>query len=538
MTQLFEVLGGLGVFLLGVVIMTDGLRGVAGDALRGALTRFTRSPLSGACTGAISTAVLQSSSATTVAAVGFVGAGLLTFPQALGVVFGANLGTTITGWLVALLGFKLKLGTMVLPLILGGVLLHLFGKQRWAQGGLAMAGFGLIFVGIDAMQAGMSGMEGRITPDDFPSDNLIGRFQLLLIGVGITLITQSSSAGVAAALTAVHTGTISFEQAAAMVIGMDIGTTATALFATIGGATESRRTGYSHVIYNLCTGLGAFILLSPYVWLWQWLAPGELLNQPEIALVAFHSGFNALGIILVLPVARPFANFIIRLVPEKTSTMVRHLDKHLLKEPFVALEAARTTLEEINLALLQFGRDLIHLRSQANAETLLELADAIEQTQRFLDQIHSSPEHAREWQFLMACMHGVDHMQRLCDRYAETRRAQNWQRWTELAPLGKQLDSGMQQVQAAASTGNWAVAAKDSASLAETCAQTADDLREQIMSNIASGREDTVQGDLQLETTRWIRRVADHLWRISHHMQLADQASHKETPPAESVAAA
>ena len=160
MSEVLESLGGLGVFLLGVVIMTAGLKGVAGDALRSALTRFTKSPLSGACTGAVSTAILQSSSATTVAAVGFVGAGLLSFPQALGIIFGANVGTTITGWLVALLGFKFQLGSVVLPLILAGVLLHLFGRGRLQQGGLALAGFGLIFVGIATMQAGMSSMQG------------------------------------------------------------------------------------------------------------------------------------------------------------------------------------------------------------------------------------------------------------------------------------------------------------------------------------------------------------------------------------------
>lgn len=115
--NLMQLLGGLGLFLLGMLVMTDGLRGLAGDYFNRVLARFTNSPLSGAATGAVSTAILQSSSATTVAAVGFVGAGLLTFPQALGVIFGANLGTTITGWMVALLGLKLKIGDLVLPLL-------------------------------------------------------------------------------------------------------------------------------------------------------------------------------------------------------------------------------------------------------------------------------------------------------------------------------------------------------------------------------------------------------------------------------------
>ena len=123
MNQWMELAGGLGLFLVGVILMTDGLRAVAGELMRRALTRFTHSPASGALSGAVSTAILQSSSATTVAAVGFVGAGLLSYPQALGIIFGANLGTTITGWMVALLGFKLDLATLLLPVVLLGALL-------------------------------------------------------------------------------------------------------------------------------------------------------------------------------------------------------------------------------------------------------------------------------------------------------------------------------------------------------------------------------------------------------------------------------
>lgn len=157
--------GGLGIFLLGMIVMTEGLHTLAGDSMRNALMRFTKSPVTGATTGAVVTAILQSSSAITVAAIGFVGAGLMAFPEALGIIFGANIGTTITGWMVALLGFKLNLGTAVLPIILIGVLLKLFTKDKLASFGYSIAGFGLIFVGITLLQEGMSGLEGIITPE-------------------------------------------------------------------------------------------------------------------------------------------------------------------------------------------------------------------------------------------------------------------------------------------------------------------------------------------------------------------------------------
>lgn len=529
--QILQFLGGLGIFLLGLVIMTDGLKGLAGAALQGALTRFTRSPVSGACTGAVSTAILQSSSATIVAVVGFVGAGLMTFPQALGVILGANVGTTITGWLVALLGFKLKLGEVVLPFVLIGVLMHLFGRRRWSPGGLALAGFGLIFVGISAMQAGMTGLEGRITPDSFPGDGWVGRLQLLVIGIGITLITQSSSAGVATAITAVYTGTVTFEQAAALVIGMDIGTTATALIATVGGATETRRTGYSHVVYNLITGLGAFLLLSPYVLLWQWWAPGQIYAHAEIALVAFHTGFNMLGMLLILPFSTQLAALICRLVPEKTSRPGRHLDSRLLKEPGVALEAVRTTLEAIYIQQLAYAYHVMTESDVEEEDELESLAEALDETQRYLDYIHLTPESPREWRLLVACMHSLEHMRRLQVRLGDTASARAWQHWPVLQPAGACLSATLQALENVGREGNWLAASGQAEVLANERNAQAMHLRDDIMAAVAAGREDINQGNSQLQAARWMRRVAEHLWRISHHLSLVDLASFKETLP-------
>ena len=252
--NLLSALGGVGLFLLGMILLTDGLKAVAGPRLRSMLARFTSTPLSGAVTGALTTAAIQSSSATTVAAVGFVASGLLTFPQAIGIIFGANIGTTMTGWLVALLGFKLDLGQITLPLVFVGALLTLSGKKSVSFVGQALAGFSLIFIGIEHMKLGLEAFEGIVTPADFPSDSLWGRLGLVAIGVLITLITQSSSAGVATALAALSAGAVNFSQAGALVIGMDVGTTFTAALATLGGGTMAKRTGFAHVIYNIMTG--------------------------------------------------------------------------------------------------------------------------------------------------------------------------------------------------------------------------------------------------------------------------------------------
>ena len=225
---------------------------------------------------------------------GFVAAGLLTFPQALGIVFGANLGTTVTGWMVALFGFKLKIGAAALPVIFLGAMLRMFGRGRWQSLGRALAGFGVIFLGIGFMQDGMQGFTDTVTPDHFPPDTLGGRLLLLGLGILITLVTQSSSAGVAIAMTALSVGAINFPQAAAMVIGMDVGTTITAVVAALGSSQAARRTGFSHTIFNIFTALAALLLLDPYVWALGAAWPHAITASPELALVGFHTLFNAM----------------------------------------------------------------------------------------------------------------------------------------------------------------------------------------------------------------------------------------------------
>ncbi len=259
-----EAAGGLGIFLLGMIIMTDGLKALAGGTIHRWLMRFTKSPLSGAATGAVGTAILQSSSATTVAAVGFVAAGLMEFSQALGIIFGANVGTTVTGWIVALFGFKLKITALAMPLVLVGALTKLLGRGGVGRVGYAIAGFGLIFVGIGLMQEGMEGFRHLVSFADLPADTWYNRLQLFFLGMLFTLVTQSSSAGVAATLTALYAGLVTFEQAAVLVVGMDVATAVTAVIASIGSSVQAKRTGFSHLIYNFFTGAMALLLVTPY----------------------------------------------------------------------------------------------------------------------------------------------------------------------------------------------------------------------------------------------------------------------------------
>ena len=196
--------------------MTDGLKAVAGDSLRAILARFTGGPVTAVMTGVAITLVVQWSSATVLMTIGFVSAGLLTFAQSVGVIFGANLGTTSTGWLVALLGLRFSISAVALPLVGIGALARLLTRGRTASMGMVLAGFGLIFVGIDYLQAGMDSFSEHFDPAIFPAETVTGRLVLVGIGIIMTVVLQSSSATVTTTLTALHSGTILPEQAAAL----------------------------------------------------------------------------------------------------------------------------------------------------------------------------------------------------------------------------------------------------------------------------------------------------------------------------------
>lgn len=521
------VIGGIGLFLLGMVLLTDGLKGLAGSALRRMLSRYTKTPTSGAAAGAVATAIVQSSSATTVTAVGFVGAGLLTFPQALGIIFGANIGTTITGWLVAILGFKLQIGEIVLPFVLLGALLRLYGHGKTRQLGLAIAGFGLLFFGIDAMQQGMVEFKGTFTPDDFPDDTWFGRFKLVLIGVAITLITQSSSAGVATALAAVQAGAISFPQAAAMVIGLDVGTTFTAALATVGGSTAIRRTGYAHVIYNVLTGIMAFLLLGPFSSaISGWISDGEIGNV-QIALVAFHTFFNGIGVILILPFTGAFARLVTRLVPETGPVLVRHLDERFLADPRSATDAAAATIHDIAAELGQVVVDVFDVDRRMYSDFVRRnsIDEALEATNRYMAQIGTEqldePTRARH----TATLHALDHLLRLSHRCSQEARIDAIRTDRQLCRLAAVLRKSVIKFSLEQDL--------------ETVEKKFDRLREFMRRQRRRYRKRTVkltsqkESDIELmlhnlDGVRWLHRVSYHLWRIVHHLRRAKQEQEPE----------
>lgn len=530
------LLGGVGLFLFGMSTLTNGLKGLASAQVRRALARFTRTPLSGAVTGALTTAVIQSSSATTVTAVGFVGAGLLTFTQALGIIFGANIGTTVTGWMVALLGFKLHLGLAAMPLLLVGVLLSMFLRGRWAEIGRAVAGFSLVFIGIDAMQQGMAAFEGQVTPADFPGDSLLGRLQLVLIGVAITLVTQSSSAGVATALVALTAGAISFPQAAALVIGMDVGTTFTAALATVGGSRAMRQTGFAHVVYNLITGVSAFALLDVFQWaLSGWVAAGE----PQFALVAFHSSFNLLGVIAVLPFADAFARLIQRLFPDDEAVIRGAPDERLLSDAGAALDAATGALQSVAAALFA-ALSSAAAQPRPSAARLVARARRVsaplEDLSVYLSRIKPAHGDAAQERRLQSLLHAVDHLDRMTARFRQAERIDTLGTDPRLRRLSRILGAMAGEMKDGA---DLALLAERMNRLRRMMRALRDPFRNRRLERVSRGALDAELAFDQMDAIRWLHRVAYHAWRIVHHLERAEPpVAPQPEPPLEQTAPA
>ncbi|MCZ7653996.1 MAG: Na/Pi symporter [Rhodocyclaceae bacterium] len=285
--------------------------------------------------------MVQSSSAVTVATIGFVNAGLLNLSQSLWVLFGANVGTTMTGWLVALVGLKFRIEVLALPLVGFGMLLRLTGEgSRRGALGTALAGFGVLFLGIDMLKETFAGLSTDFT---FPEGTgLRDTLVQVLIGLGLTVLMQSSGASLAIALTAAQSGLLTAQGAAAVVIGANIGTTVTALIAAIGATPNARRTAAAHILFNLLTGAVALLLLP---WMLDALdALREALEMdtaPAANLALFHTAFNVLGVLLIWPFATRLTQFLKRRFrsAEEDESRPRYLDKTILAVPALALGA-------------------------------------------------------------------------------------------------------------------------------------------------------------------------------------------------------
>lgn len=521
-----SLLGGVGLFMLGMGLLTDGLQAAAGDSLRDALRRYTRTRWSALLAGISVTALTQSSSVTVLVTVGFVGAGLIPFAQALGVIYGANVGSTVTSWLVATVGLKMQMSALALPLVGVGALGKLVLRGRRSALAMALAGLGLLFVGIDVLQSGMTELTRHVDPASFALPGIGGAALLVVVGVVMTVVMQSSGAAVAATLAAVNQGALGLEQAAALVIGQNLGTTVKAVLGAVGGTTAARRIAFAHVFFNVGTGAVAFALLPLFLGV---IVRGMEVGDPALALTAFHTAFNVLGVVLFLPMSHRMVRLLERWVPDEGRSLTAHLSRAAAELPAVAVEAARKAAAEIAAVTFDETRRVLLTpgKSRGWARQLDELNGALRATREHLHAVRSDPAAPAVYREHVAVLHVLDHLHRLVEALAETELAAGVSRNRVSAALAPRL------AEALAASAPWA---RDPSGPPPPVEALSQEIALQLRRERQSVLENTARGVLSpraasrlLESLRWLDRVGYHLFRAVHHLERAD----KDLPPAD-----
>jgi phosphate:Na+ symporter len=303
--DLWMFIAGLGIFLFGMFHLENGLKGLAGNSFKKLLQRFTNKRWKGILTGSFVTAILQSSSLVTLLVLAFLGGGMISLQNSLGVVFGANLGTTVTAWIVATVGFKLNIADLSYPFLAIGSLSYLLLDKRpvLKNWGSFLIGFGLLFLGLDFMKTSIENVADQV---DLSLYATLGLWVFLLMGLIITVLIQSSSAMIVIVLSALNAELITIHQSVAMIIGANIGTTSTLIIASINGSADKKRLAAANLFFNLIAGTVSFLLLKQLVY---FTIHFLRIEEPLMELVFLNTIINLIGIVLFFPLIPALARF-------------------------------------------------------------------------------------------------------------------------------------------------------------------------------------------------------------------------------------
>jgi phosphate:Na+ symporter len=320
---IFQLLGSLGFLLYGMKLMSNGIQKSAGQTLHRILGFMTNNRIMAVLTGALVTLIIQSSSASTVMVVSFVNAGLLTLEQSIGVIFGANIGTTGTAWIVSLIGFKFDIAAFAIPAFGIGFLLTVIKRASLKSLGEALMGFGLLFLGLEWLSGAVPDLNSdslQLFLAQFTGTGIKNLLIGVLAGMVITAIINSSSAVIAIIITMAYSGLLSFEFAAALTLGSNIGTTTDAPIAAIGASANARRAAFVHVMFSVCGAIIACVFFKPLLSLVDFITPGTVAQSPGTHIAMFHTIFNLLSTIIFLPFVKQIALFTKKIIHDRKNT--------------------------------------------------------------------------------------------------------------------------------------------------------------------------------------------------------------------------
>ena len=389
MYQIINFLGGLGIFIFAMSLLESSIKNLGLKKLKEFVKKYTTNFLGAILVGFIVTALIQSSSATTIIVLALVGAEIMPLKNSIGVIFGANIGTTVTAWLVTLLGFKVKIALFANPLVAIGALGYLIiENKKYKNIFLFMVAFGLVFIGLDFMKDSMKEVANNFDLSAYQNYNI---FFYIGLGIIITTIIQSSSATTAIALTAVATGVIEYKVALLLVIGANIGTTITAWLGSIGGSSDKKRVAFIHTIFNLSTGIIVILLLNP---LSKWtLNFAE--NDYLIAISLFHTIFNILGVVVMIPFIGLLEKGAKKFIKDKKVIVTKFITDIDISMPEIVNEALQKEMKLFIKKSLKFYLHTFKISSKAfkDKKYLEEFIDYdIENEYKYLKRLSSEIE--------------------------------------------------------------------------------------------------------------------------------------------------
>ena len=360
-----QIAAGVAIFLFGMLSLENGFRQFTGGFLESVLRRTTDTIPKSLGFGIVSTAIMQSSSLVSVITISFLSAGLLPLITGIGIIFGANLGTTTGAWLFATIGMKMSLSAFALPMLVFGVVLNFQQPRAWKAFGAVLAGLGFLFLGIDFMKAGFESYESAVDLREYAMDGVAGLLVYTGLGILATVVMQSSHATLALTLAGLATGQITYENALALAIGANIGTTVTALIGGLGANITGKRLAGAHLLFNAVTAVIALVLIEPLRWSVDALSALMSIADDDytVKLAVFHTLFNCLGVAIMLPLISRMARALERWLPER-------------EEEVAALEHDRTNRAR-STATLENTKG-----NRVREVTLTPKAIAIPQTQR------------------------------------------------------------------------------------------------------------------------------------------------------------
>ncbi|SIS53137.1 phosphate:Na+ symporter [Salimicrobium salexigens] len=381
---IFQFFGGLGIFLFGLKYMADGLQRTAGDRLRDILDKFTKNPFMGVIAGAVATGFLQSSSTTTVLTVGLVNAGFMTFRQAIGVIMGANIGTTLTAFII---GIDIK--AYGLPILaIGAFMIFFFKNHKVSNWGQTIFGFGALFFGLETMGKGVEPLGNVQTFTDLTVSMSNNPILGVVVGVLFTVLVQSSSATIGILQSLMGEGLVSIDAALPVLFGDNIGTTVTAALAAIGASVGAKRAAFAHVIFNVLGAVIFLMLLVPFEAYVRWIS-SYLDLGPEMTIAFAHGSFNIANTIVQFPFIAILAWIVMKLVPGEDTVIEykpQHLDPIFIEQsPSLALDQAKAEIIRMGDYAYK-GLSETNLYLTSNLRKHSELATQVEEALNNLDR--------------------------------------------------------------------------------------------------------------------------------------------------------